>query len=183
MMDSATRFAMAMREVGLAIGEPPTTKGYTPSVFAALPKLLERTGSFPTGSITGLYTVLVEGDDFNEPITDAMRSILDGHILLSRDLAARNQYPPVEVLSSASRVMTDVTDKEQQALAGKFKELLATYRQAEDLINIGAYKPGSNPKIDLALSKIERMNAYLKQDISENVSLEDAVEALRKVLE
>ena len=171
MMDSATRFAMAVREVGLAIGEPPTTKGYTPSVFAALPKLLERTGSFSRGSITGLYTVLVEGDDFNEPITDAMRSILDGHILLSRELAARNIYPPIEVLNSASRVMNDVTEIEQQILAGKYKELMATYRQAEDLINIGAYKPGSNPKIDMAIAKIDQMNAYIKQDVRENVRL------------
>lgn len=182
MMDSATRFAMAMREVGLAIGEPPTTKGYTPSVFAALPRLLERTGNFQTGSITGLYTVLVEGDDFNEPITDAMRSILDGHILLSRDLASRNQYPPIDVLSSASRVMGDVTEKDQQVLAGKFKELMATYRQAEDLINIGAYKPGSNPKIDQALSKIEQMNAFLRQDIRERADMDDAVQALRAIL-
>jgi flagellum-specific ATP synthase len=182
MMDSATRFAMAMREVGLAIGEPPTTRGYTPSVFAALPRLLERTGNFSSGSITGLYTVLVEGDDFNEPVTDAMRGILDGHILLSRDLAARNQYPPVDVLSSNSRVMSDVTEEEQRTLAGKFKELMATYKQAEDLINIGAYKPGSNPKIDQALSRIEQMNAYLKQDIREKVSMEEAVEGLRTVL-
>ena len=182
MMDSATRFAMAVREVGLAIGEPPTTKGYTPSVFAALPKLLERTGSFSRGSITGLYTVLVEGDDFNEPITDAMRSILDGHILLSRELAARNIYPPIEVLNSASRVMNDVTEKEQQVLAGKYKELMATYRQAEDLINIGAYKPGSNPKIDLAIAKIDQMNAFIKQDVRENVSFDSAVEELRNLL-
>ncbi len=182
MMDSATRFAMAMREVGLAIGEPPTTKGYTPSVFAALPRLLERTGNFRTGSITGLYTVLVEGDDFNEPITDAMRSILDGHILLSRDLASRNQYPPIDILSSASRVMGDVTEKDQQLLAGKFKELMATYRQAEDLINIGAYKPGSNPKIDQALSKIELMNSFLRQDIRERADMDDAVQGLSAVL-
>lgn len=182
MMDSATRFAMAMREVGLAIGEPPTTKGYTPSVFAALPRLLERTGNFRAGSITGLYTVLVEGDDFNEPITDAMRSILDGHILLSRDLASRNQYPPIDILSSASRVMGDVTEKDQQLLAGKFKELMATYRQAEDLINIGAYKPGSNPKIDQALSKIELMNSFLRQDIRERADMDDAVQGLSAVL-
>ncbi|HET6419105.1 MAG TPA: flagellar protein export ATPase FliI [Geobacteraceae bacterium] len=183
MMDSATRFAMAMREVGLAIGEPPTTKGYTPSVFAALPRLLERTGNFQTGSITGLYTVLVEGDDFNEPITDAMRSILDGHILLSRELAARNHYPPIDVLSSASRVMSDVTDKGQQVLSGKFKELMATYRQAEDLINIGAYKPGSNPKIDQALAKIDQMNSFLKQDVREKVGMDGAVESLRSIME
>lgn len=183
MMDSATRFAMALREVGLAIGEPPATKGYTPSVFAALPKLLERTGNFPRGSITGLYTVLVEGDDFNEPITDAMRSILDGHILLSRELAARNLYPPIDILSSASRVMSDVAGNEQLKLAGAFKELLATYRQAEDLINIGAYKPGSNRKIDEAISRIEGMNSYIKQGIHEKVDMEGALEELRTVLQ
>lgn len=181
MMDSATRFAMAMREVGLAIGEPPTTKGYTPSVFAALPKLLERTGNFEAGSITGLYTVLVEGDDFNEPISDAMRSILDGHILLSRDLAAKNVYPPIDVLASASRVMTDVTNAGQQSAAGKFKEVLATYRQAEDLINIGAYKAGSNPRIDYALAKIEQMIAYQKQSIGDAVDVAAAVADLQEI--
>ncbi len=181
MMDSATRFAMAMREVGLAIGEPPTTKGYTPSVFAALPKLLERTGNFGTGSITGLYTVLVEGDDFNEPISDAMRSILDGHISLSRDLAARNIYPPIDVLNSASRVMMDVTDREQQQLAGKFKELLATYRQAEDLINIGAYKAGSNPKIDYALTKLDQLTNYQKQQVHDGVSFADSLRQLNEI--
>lgn len=183
MMDSATRFAMAMREVGLAIGEPPTTKGYTPSVFAALPKLLERTGNFHNGSITGLYTVLVEGDDFNEPISDAMRSILDGHIVLSRELAARNIYPPIDVLNSASRVMMDVTAKAHQKLAGNFKSILATYRQAEDLINIGAYKPGSNPGIDYALAKIEHMNAYLKQDVLDGVGVDDAVRELESIFD
>ncbi|WP_243374367.1 flagellar protein export ATPase FliI [Geotalea sp. SG265] len=183
MMDSATRFAMAMREVGLAIGEPPTTKGYTPSVFAALPKLLERTGNFQNGSITGLYTVLVEGDDFNEPISDAMRSILDGHIVLSRELAARNIYPPIDILNSASRVMMDVTSKNHQKLAGNFKGVLATYRQAEDLINIGAYKPGSNRGIDYALAKIEHMNAYLKQDINDGVGVENAVTELEAIFD
>lgn len=181
MMDSATRFAMAMREVGLAIGEPPTTKGYTPSVFAALPKLLERTGNFSPGSITGLYTVLVEGDDFNEPISDAMRSILDGHIVLSRDLAARAVYPPIDVLASASRVMLSVTEQPHQRLAGKFKELLATYRQSEDLINIGAYKGGSNPKIDAAIAMMDEMNAYLKQEIQHGVSVEEAVAELQRL--
>lgn len=183
MMDSATRFAMAMREVGLAIGEPPTTKGYTPSVFAALPKLLERTGNFPEGSITGLYTVLVEGDDFNEPISDAMRSILDGHIVLARDLAARNIYPPIDVMASASRVMNDVTDAAHQKLASKFKEALATYRQSEDLINIGAYKAGSNTGIDEAIRKIDAMTAYQKQAISDPVSLEEAVAGLKQIFE
>jgi flagellum-specific ATP synthase len=183
MMDSATRFAMAMREVGLAIGEPPTTKGYTPSVFAALPKLLERTGNFPEGSITGLYTVLVEGDDFNEPISDAMRSILDGHIVLSRSLAAHNIYPPIDVLASASRVMTDVTPRDHQDLAGKFKETLAIYRQSEDLINIGAYKAGSNPGIDYAVSRYDRMVAYLKQSVHDPVSMLDAVQELKDLME
>jgi flagellum-specific ATP synthase len=181
MMDSATRFAMAMREVGLAIGEPPTTKGYTPSVFAALPRLLERTGNFMGGSITGLYTVLVEGDDFNEPISDAMRSILDGHIILSRELAARNIYPPVDLLNSASRVMGDVTGPEHRKLAGQFKEILAAYRQAEDMINIGAYKTGSNPKIDYAIAKMEQMIAYMKQDIGDAVSVEASIAALAEI--
>ena len=183
MMDSATRFAMAMREVGLAIGEPPTTKGYTPSVFAALPKLLERTGNFSEGSITGLYTVLVEGDDFNEPISDAMRSILDGHIVLSRDLAARNIYPPIDVLASASRVMNDVTQAEQQSLAGKFKETMATYKQSEDLINIGAYKTGSNPGIDYAVIKNEAMINYLKQAVHMPVTMEESIQDLKHLFE
>ncbi len=179
MMDSATRFAMAMREVGLAIGEPPTTKGYTPSVFAALPKLLERTGNFVEGSITALYTVLVEGDDFNEPISDAMRSILDGHIVLSRELAARAIYPPVDILASASRVMTDVATKDHLQVASKFKEVLAVYRQAEDLINIGAYKAGSNPGIDYAVAHMEEMKAFMKQAVDDPVMLEDAVRDLK----
>ena len=179
MMDSATRFAMAMREVGLAIGEPPTTKGYTPSVFAALPKLLERSGNFADGSITGLYTVLVEGDDFNEPISDAMRSILDGHIVLTRSLAARNVYPPIDVMASASRVMNDVTTGDHQGLVGKFKETMATYRQSEDLINIGAYKDGSNPNIDYAISKIEGMMSYLKQAVRDPSSIQDSIESLK----
>lgn len=183
MMDSATRFAMAMREVGLAIGEPPTTKGYTPSVFAALPKLLERTGNFPEGSITGLYTVLVEGDDFNEPISDAMRSILDGHIVLSRDLAARNIYPPIDVMASASRVMNDVTDDRHRKLASQFKETLAVYRQSEDLINIGAYKAGSNPGIDQAIRKIDHMIAYQKQAVADPSTLVDSIEGLQQIFE
>lgn len=181
MMDSATRFAMAMREVGLAIGEPPTTKGYTPSVFAALPKLLERTGNFPEGSITGLYTVLVEGDDFNEPISDAMRSILDGHIILSRSLAARNVYPPIDILASASRVMNDVVSQQHLELAGMFKEALATYKQSEDLINIGAYKAGSNPGIDYAISKHDQIIAYLKQAIADPVPMQEAVQGLESI--
>lgn len=183
MMDSATRFAMAMREVGLAIGEPPTTKGYTPSVFAALPKLLERSGNFTEGSITGLYTVLVEGDDFNEPISDAMRSILDGHIVLSRDLAARNVYPPIDVLASASRVMSDVAEPQHKALAGRFKEALATYRQSEDLINIGAYKAGSSPAIDDAIRRIDAMIAFQKQEVADPATLAESIEGMRAIFE
>ena len=183
MMDSATRFAMAMREVGLAIGEPPTTKCYTPSVFAALPKLLERTGNFPGGSITGLYTVLVEGDDFNEPISDAMRSILDGHIILSRSLASRNVYPPIDILASASRVMNDVVSQEHLELAGRFKEALATYKQSEDLINIGAYKSGSNAGIDYAISKYDKIMAYLKQAVHDPVTMQEAVQNLKGIFE
>ena len=168
MMDSVTRFAMAMREVGLAIGEPPTTKGYTPSVFAQLPRLLERAGRFKAGgSITGLYTVLVEGDDMNEPIADAVRSILDGHIVLSRGLAARNHYPCVDVLHSASRVMNHVVDGEHKQLSGKLREILATYKEAEDLINIGAYKSGANPAIDRAVARIDAVNGFLRQGIED----------------
>ncbi len=180
MMDSVTRFAMAMREVGLAIGEPPTTKGYTPSVFATLPKLLERAGSFRgAGSITGLYTVLVEGDDMNEPIADAVRSILDGHIVLSRTLAARNHYPCIDILSSASRVMRDIVPPRHQELAGRLREILATYREAEDLINIGAYAAGSNPRIDRAIGKIEAVNRFLRQLMSEAFDLETTLADLQ----
>ncbi len=179
MMDSVTRFAMGMREVGLAIGEPPTTKGYTPSVFATLPKLLERAGSFKgSGSITGLYTVLVEGDDMNEPVADAVRSILDGHIVLSRDLAAKNHYPCIDILASASRVMRDIVSDEQFTLAGQVREILATYREAEDLINIGAYAAGSNARIDFALAKIEAVNQFLRQGMGEAVDFETTLNQL-----
>jgi len=180
MMDSVTRFAMAQREIGLALGEPPTTKGYPPSTFTQLPKLLERAGTGTgRGSITGLYTVLVEGDDTNEPIADAARSILDGHIVLSRELAAQNHYPAIDVLRSISRVMDDVVDASQRRNAGRFKETLATYRKAEDLINIGAYIGGSNPKIDHALRMIDPINAYLRQDVGEAVSLAEAIAQLK----
>ena len=175
MMDSVTRFAMAQREIGLALGEPPTTKGYTPSVFNLLPKLLERAGTCAgRGSITGLYTVLVEGDDTNEPIADAARSILDGHINLTRELAVQNHYPAIDVLASISRVMDDVVEPVQKQNAGRLKEALATYRKAEDLINIGAYVPGSSPRIDHAIKMIDRINAYLKQDIAERVSFAES---------
>lgn len=183
MMDSITRFAMAMREVGLAIGEPPTTKGYTPSVFATLPKLLERAGTFKhSGSITGLYAVLVEGDDMNEPIADAVRSILDGHITLSRDLAAKNHYPAIDILNSSSRVMRDIVDRNHFEFCGKIREILATYRQAEDLINIGAYSAGNNPKIDYTLSRIEAVNNFLRQDVNERADLQTIVINMEKLL-
>jgi len=167
MMDSVTRLALAQREIGLTIGEPPTTRGYTPSVFAMLPKLLERSGAAERGSITGMYTVLVEGDDMNEPVADAVRSILDGHIVLSRKMAARNHYPAVDVLESVSRLMCDVVEPEHLKAARTILEHLAVHRDAEDLINIGAYVQGSNPKIDMALKKIDAITEFLKQDISE----------------
>jgi len=182
MMDSATRFAMGMREVGLAIGEPPTTKGYTPSVFATLPKLLERAGNFRgQGSITGLYTVLVEGDDMNDPVADAVRSILDGHIVLSRDLAARNHYPAIDVLTSASRVMREIVPPEHQKAAGWMREMLATYREAEDLINIGAYVAGSNPKIDQAIARIDQITDFLRQGMEESCRLDETCRQLTQM--
>lgn len=165
MMDSVTRFAMAQREVGLAIGEPPASKGYTPSVFALLPRLLERAGNGARGSITGFYTVLVEGDDFNEPICDAVRGILDGHILLTRELAQRNHYPAIDVLKSISRVMSSVTEQDHRADAGVVRRLLATYDKARDLVNIGAYVKGSDPEIDAALDALPALMAFLQQGI------------------
>lgn len=167
LMDSVTRLAMAQREVGLAIGEPPTTKGYTPSVFAMLPKLLERAGNGKIGSITGLYTVLVEGDDMNEPVADAVRSILDGHIVLSRRLASAGHYPAVDVLESVSRVMPAITSEEHRHAAQRLLDLLATYRESEDLINIGAYVKGSNPRIDQAIAMIQQIRAFLRQRADE----------------
>lgn len=183
MMDSVTRFAMAMREIGLAVGEPPTTKGYTPSVFATLPKLLERAGNFQNkGSITALYTVLVDGDDMTEPVADSVRSIIDGHIVLSRALAARNHFPAIDVLNSASRVMRDITGERHQELSGKARDVLASYAEAEDLINIGAYVNGSNPKIDYAISKIDAITEFLKQSFNETTTLKNSIEALGAVL-
>ncbi len=183
MMDSVTRVAMAQREIGLASGEPPTTKGYTPSVFARLPKLLERAGRTPVGSITGLYTVLVDSDDMNEPIADAVRSIIDGHIVLSRDLAHRNHYPAIDVLESVSRVMPKVVTDEQRQIVQRAREVLAEYREAEDLINIGAYVKGSNPKIDFAISRIDQLNEFLIQDMNENALDEDIWSRLAAVLQ
>lgn len=183
MMDSVTRFAMAMREIGLAVGEPPTTKGYTPSVFATLPRLLERAGRFlDQGTITALYTVLVEGDDLTEPVADSVRSILDGHIVLSRDIAAKNHYPAIDVLNSASRVMRDIVTPRHLELAGKTRSILATHKEAEDLINIGAYSHGSNPQIDFAISKIDGVNSFLQQSYEESTSLEKTREELGMLL-
>jgi flagellum-specific ATP synthase len=182
LMDSLTRVAMAQREVGLSVGEPPTSKGYTPSVFALLPKLLERAGTCAgAGSITGMYTVLVEGNDLDEPIADAARSILDGHIVLSRELAARNHFPAIDVLNSISRVMPAVVSPEQLDLAGRLRDTLATYRNAEDLINIGAYQPGSNTKIDEALTLLEPITAYLRQRRDERTTMADTLAWLQKL--
>ncbi|MFH0801057.1 MAG: EscN/YscN/HrcN family type III secretion system ATPase, partial [bacterium] len=172
---SVTRFAMAQREVGLAIGEPPATKGYTPSVYAILPKLLERSGTSDKGTVTGLYTVLVEGDDMNEPIADQVRSILDGHIVLSRSIAAQNRYPAVDVLYSVSRLFPEVTSKEHKEAAGLMREVLATYKEKEDLINIGAYVDGSNPKVDYAKKMFPEVVDFLKQAVAEPSSYEETV--------
>jgi flagellum-specific ATP synthase len=183
MMDSITRFAMAQREVGLATGEPPTTKGYTPSVFALLPRLLERAGSISDkGSITGFYAVLVEGDDMNDPVADSVRSILDGHIILSRDLTTQNHYPAIDVLESLSRVMIDVVPKEHVALSRKLVKILDAYKQSEDLIKIGAYVKGTNRDTDYAISMIDRINDFLKQDIDKQFSMDDTINMLAKLL-
>ena len=181
MMDSLTRFSMAQREIGLASGEPPVTRGYPPSMYSEMPKLLERAGNSDKGSITGLYTVLVDGDDFNEPITDTARSILDGHIMLSRKLAHKNHYPAIDVLQSISRCMSQIADKHQKELAGRLKNVMATYTEAEDLINIGAYKSGSNKNIDYAISKIDKVNEFLMQATDEKITFEDEIRRLEEV--
>ena len=184
MIDSLTRFAMALREIGLSVGEPPTTKGYTPSVFSVLPRLLERAGIIEGGgSITGLYTILVEGDDFNEPISDSARSILDGHIALSRHLANQNHYPAVDILGSISRVMVDIVDEEHRKMANEVIHIMATYRKAEDLINIGAYVAGSNPDIDHAIKMMPRVNAFLRQGMDEKVSFRQTREELQRLFQ
>jgi flagellum-specific ATP synthase len=184
MMDSITRFALAQREIGLSVGEPPTTKGYPPSTFSLIPKLLERAGTGEgNGTITGIYTVLVEGDDINEPVSDAVRAVLDGHIILDRELAAHNHYPAINILSSVSRLMIDVISKDHYNFSMKLKDFLATYSEAKDLINIGAYAKGSNPKWDIAINKIERINAYLQQGIMETVSMEESMSTLKEIVE
>lgn len=183
MMDSLTRLAQAQREIGLSIGEPPTTKGYTPSVFALLPKFLERAGTSETnGTITGLYTVLMEGDDINDPVPDTARAILDGHIVLSRALASQNQYPAIDLLSSISRVMVDIVDRQQLEAARRFSQMVATYRNAEDLIHVGAYKPGSSGEIDQAIAKWGAIQSYFRQNIQDRVDFNSSVRQLHELL-
>ena len=182
MMDSVTRLAMAQREIGLATGEPPTARGYTPSVFSMLPRVLERSGTqVGGGSVTGIFTVLVEGDDFNEPISDATRGILDGHITLTRELASRNHFPAIDVLSSTSRVMSSIVEREQMIDAGELRELLAVFRDAEELVNIGAYRAGSNPRIDRALELIGPIRAFLRQTTTEEATLQDSLTRLAEL--
>jgi flagellum-specific ATP synthase len=183
MMDSVTRFAIAQREVGLTAGEPPATRGYPPSVFALLPKLLERSGMSERGSITGIYTVLVDGDDHNEPIADTVRGILDGHVVLTRDLAMQNHYPAIDVLQSVSRVMSDVITPEHKVLAGKLRENLAVYQDVKDLIDIGAYVQGSNPRIDTALTYIEGIRSFLRQRVDEKVTFQEMLTQMQATMQ
>lgn len=182
MMDSITRYAMALREIGLAIGEPPTTKGYTPSVFSSLPRLLERSGNSDKGSITGIYTILMEGDDLNDPVADTVRSILDGHIVLSRKLASANHFPSISVLDSLSRVMKDIVDQDHNRWAGQLRDLLQVYKDAEDLINIGAYAKGNNPKIDQAIAKMDKINDFLRQGVVDSVSFDETLKILKDLV-
>jgi flagellum-specific ATP synthase len=183
LMDSLTRFSMAQREIGLAIGEPPVSRGYTPSVFSIMPKLLERSGTSAKGSITGLYTVLVDGDDMTEPITDTARSILDGHIFLSRQMAHRNHYPAVDVLGSISRVMNDIVTDEHKKTAGEIRKNLAVYSEAEDLINVGAYVKGSNQEIDQAISVISNINKFLVQSTEEKFTFQSTLEMMQQSIQ
>lgn len=183
MMDSITRFARALREVGLAVGEPPARQGYTPSVFSTLPRLLERSGNSDKGSITAFYTILVEGDDINEPVADEARSILDGHIVLSRDLAARAHYPAIDVSQSVSRVMDSMIEEEHRNAARKLREVVAHYEKERDLILIGAYEAGSDPKVDYAIEKIDSVNEFLKQHVEEKIYLEESVQQLKEIFE
>lgn len=182
MMDSLTRFAMAQREIGLAVGEPPVARGYTPSIYAELPKLLERSGNFQKGSITGVYTVLVEGDDTNEPIADTVRGIVDGHIVLSRKLANSNHFPAIDISASISRLMTDIVPPEHRALASRIRDVMGTYEKNTDLVSIGAYKAGTNPKLDYALSKIDGIQQFLSQGVDEGFTYEEDLEAMRRLL-
>jgi len=182
LMDSLTRYAMAQREVGLAIGEPPVSRGYTPSVFSTIPRLLERAGNSDKGSITGLYTVLVDGDDLTEPVTDTARGVLDGHIVLSRKIANRNHYPAIDVLASVSRCMSDIVDREHKHSANEFKKSMAVYANSEDLINIGAYVKGSSEEIDDAISKHDAVNSFLTQATDEKFSLEESIDLIKEIV-
>lgn len=182
MMDSLTRFCMAQREIGLSIGEPPVARGYTPSIYTALPKLLERSGNFEKGSITGIYTVLVEGDDTNEPIADTVRGIIDGHIILSRKIAVKNHYPAIDVLGSISRLMNDIADRDQVKTASQLRNMLSIYEQNQDLISIGAYKRGTNPVLDNAISHIDRINDFLQQAVGDKVVFQDTVAQMKAIL-
>ncbi|ONI44505.1 flagellar protein export ATPase FliI [Candidatus Epulonipiscioides gigas] len=183
LMDSLTRFSMAQREIGLSIGEPPVSRGYTPSVFGVMPKLLERAGNNDVGGITGLYTVLVDGDDFNEPITDTARGILDGHIMLSRKIAHKAHYPAIDVLASISRVMGDVTTPEHRELSTIIKKNMAIYAEVEDLINVGAYNKGSNPEIDMAIDKMGAINEFLTQKTHDNIPLDETIQIMRDIVQ
>ncbi|MDR1193699.1 MAG: FliI/YscN family ATPase [Peptococcaceae bacterium] len=182
MMDSLTRFAMAQREIGLSTGEAPVARGFTPSIYSALPRLLERSGNFAHGSITGIYTVLVEGDDTNEPVSDIVRGIIDGHIILSRKMAAKNHYPAIDVLSSISRLMTEIASDQQKETAGVMRSMMAVYKDNEDLIAIGAYKSGTNPVLDNAIARIDRINQFLKQEIGEKYPFEETLELMRRAV-
>lgn len=183
MMDSLTRFCMAQREIGLSTGEPPVARGYPPSIYAELPKLLERAGNFEKGSITGIYTVLVEGDDTNEPIADTVRGIIDGHIILSRKIAAKNHYPAIDLLSSVSRLMNDISEKAQKVAASRLRNMMAVYESNLDLISIGAYKHGTNPELDEAIAHIDRINGFLQQAVDEKVTFNDTVRQLLKAVQ
>ncbi|NLO48648.1 MAG: flagellar protein export ATPase FliI [Clostridiales bacterium] len=183
LMDSLTRFAMAQREIGMATGEPPVSRGFPPSVYTILPKLLERSGNSDKGSITGLYTVLVEGDDMNEPVSDTVRGILDGHLVLSRSLANSNHYPPVDILGSVSRIMPDIVTKEHYQMAGMIKNLISVYREAEDLINIGAYKQGANPEIDAAVRLQPEIKSFLKQDMVEQFTFDQTLRLIKQIVD
>lgn len=183
MMDSLTRFAMAQREIGLATGEPPVARGYTPSIYAEFPKLLERSGNFEKGSITGVYTVLVEGDDTNEPISDTVRGILDGHIVLTRKLANENHFPAIDINASISRLMSSIVSDEHKDTAARLRDILSLYTKNEDLISIGAYKAGTNPKLDVAISKIDRVNAFLMQKTDESFSVEESLQIMKHILQ
>ena len=182
MMDSLTRYCMAQREIGLSTGEPPVARGYPPSIYASLPKLLERCGNFDNGSITGIYTVLVEGDDTNEPVADTVRGIIDGHIMLSRKIAMTNHYPAIDVLASLSRLMSSVASDEQKKMAGKIRNMMSVYNDNQDLISIGAYKSGTNPSLDAAISKIDAINDFLMQPVDQKFTHEQTVEIMRKIV-